>query len=593
MMRTEKPADNDPIQPEATPGPKLSGKTTNFTSHIEIIATGKSAIGERFVKLGINAQDGYAEAVLRIDDLDGKKGAFARLNTLGAHLISPAARNEFMSRIQAEGLKPTSFRVATQIGFHGWEFVLPDEVISARKKPRIDISLDQNVASYASKFRTSRNKDWKAIPRLAKGNSRAMATLATGLVGPCSIITPLEQVAIQLVGEPGSGKSAVAVATGSIWGRHLDPNRARQDGFCETWKNTLNKFESVALAHNHTLLIADETRTADKPNKTLVEAVLNVAMTLEKAGEKGRWTDTTALKSWWVPFISTSNKGLDELCRVAGVQLDDAYRSRLVDIGLPEGGFGIFEDLHGYSSVAALSVRLKALAEKCFGWPSRRFIRKLVRWHKKDPAGLKARFERHRGYYLKHASKVIAAGRQLERIHQKFATIYAAGCLAIRFGIFPWTAKEMGLALLKCERDHVTLVAAQVVGSVAGSQSAFEKLLTYIRDNRHQFRKPARATTKVSIADDHEPLGYTAKHKKRREFWLTEERFESVVGGKMAADDLKKLLDVKELIATAKAGKQGIRYVVRRPLGGKKRQSMVVIRQAILDVGTATKLRTS
>ena len=190
-----------------------------------------------------------------------------------------------------------------------------------------------------------------------------MACLALGFVGPCVIVMDLEQIGLQLAGPPESGKSSIAIATGSIWGRHVDPNRAREHGFMETWNNTTLKFEPMALGHNHAILIADETRTSSKVQRSLAEGILDVVMHLEKAVEKGRQPDTMAARSWWVPFLSTSNKSLDELCQAAGVELDDAYRSRLIDIGPPEGGSGFFEDLHGYPDVVALSVRLwRALA---------------------------------------------------------------------------------------------------------------------------------------------------------------------------------------------------------------------------------------
>jgi hypothetical protein len=39
------------------------------------------------------------------------------------------------------------------------------------------------------------------------------------------------------------------------------------------------------------------------------------------------------------------------------------------------------------------------------------------------------------------ARRISSAGRDLGRIHRKFATIFAAAHLAIRFGILPWTRR--------------------------------------------------------------------------------------------------------------------------------------------------------
>ena len=451
-----------------------------YTSHIKILGKGKSEIGERFVKLGIDGEDGHVEAYLRIDNFT-RHETFAALNRVGAGLVSLKAKNELIARIQELGPKPCRFTVATRIGLHDSEFVFPDKVIAAGK-PTVGICLDPSSDPYAGKFRVSEETEWKKIPKLAKGNSRFMACLALGFVGPCVIITDLEQVGLQLAGPTGSGKTSIAIATGSIWGRHVDPNRAREHGFLETWNNTNLKFEPMALAHNHALLIADETRTADRKGKSLAETILDVAMRLEKAAEKGRQPDMTASRSWWVPFLSTSNQTLDELCRSDGVEVDDAYRSRLIDIGPPEGGTGFFENLHGHPDLDAFSVRLRELAATCYGWPSRRFVRKLVKWHAKDPEGLRSWFEKRRQFYLRRAKGITAEGRQLNRIHQKFATLYAVGCLAIKFRILPWKRKALGKALIKCERDHVTLVATHSQHKVAPvlNVSPFDKLLTYL-----------------------------------------------------------------------------------------------------------------
>jgi putative DNA primase/helicase len=499
------------------------------------------------------------------------------------------ARFKLVRRIQAEGPTPPKIRVATRIGFHGSEFAFPDEVIAAGTS-KLGICLDPSSTLYAGKFRASREKGWTEIPRLAKGNSRFMTCLALGFVGPCVIVMDLEQVGLQLAGPPESGKSSIAIATGSIWGRHIDPNRAREHGFIETWNNTALKFEQVALGHNHTLLIADETRTASKDKGSVAATILDVAMRLEKASEKGRQPDLMASRSWWVPFLSTSNETLDALCRAEGILLDDAYRGRLIDIGAPVGGIGFFEDLHGYTDVAAFSARLKELAASCFGWPSRQFIRKLVRWYAKDRKALRSWFGKRRQWYLKHAERISAPGRQLNRIHQKFATIYAAGCLARKFGILPWSRKELRDALLKCERDHIELVAKEISAPVKAKAEPLAKLLDHIREHRHQFVDLGSTSEDRKRGDPQ--FGYLNRHNGNPEFLFTEKVFDTIAGGKKVATELKKELDQRGLIVTTGAGKQGTRYVVRRRLAADRkaqRQSVVAVSAAILDVGLDAK----
>jgi putative DNA primase/helicase len=127
------------------------------------------------------------------------------------------------------------------------------------------------------------------------------------------------------------------------------------------------------------------------------------------------------------------------------------------------------QPLHGHNSVAELCVTIKNLAARHFGRAARRFLARLVRWRAKDKAGLVAWVEARRASYLKRARRIEAPGRHVERIHQKMATLYAAGCLAIRFGVVPLKRKELREALLACTRDHVAQVARDEAQRAAGS----------------------------------------------------------------------------------------------------------------------------
>ena len=57
------------------------------------------------------------------------------------------------------------------------------------------------------------------------------------------------------------------------------------------------------------------------------------------------------------------------------------------------------------------------------------------------------------------------------RISNRFATLYVAGCLAVRFKIFPFTEAEVLEALLTCHRDHVAFIDEQL-NIPAGSRPA-------------------------------------------------------------------------------------------------------------------------
>ena len=153
-----------------------------------------------------------------------------------------------------------------------------------------------------------------------------------------------------------------------------------------------------------------------------VETLTEAAMRLERSVEKGRLTDTESPRSWWVPILSTSNKSLDEMA-TKGEEIDDAYRDRLIDVPLPTAADGIYQNLHGYKDKAKFSEALIQIALQHHGAASLRFLEKLTDWRARDEKNLKQVLARHRRRYLRQARKLPTFGRDLTRIHGKFATV--------------------------------------------------------------------------------------------------------------------------------------------------------------------------
>ena len=102
------------------------------------------------------------------------------------------------------------------------------------------------------------------------------------------------------------------------------------------------------------------------------------------------------------------------------------------------------------------------LANHHYGWPGRAFEHRLASAVKKDRMELVTFVNARREAYLKAAESIPAPGRDVDRLHGKFATIYAAGCTAIRFQILPFSKDELRGAVLTCERDHIAFIAKEL-----------------------------------------------------------------------------------------------------------------------------------
>ena len=142
-----------------------------------------------------------------------------------------------------------------------------------------------------------------------------------------------------------------------------------------------------------------------------------------------RYTELTR-QTWSVPLLTNSNKSLLAILLRLEFEFDAAYVDRLPDIPPPNGCACFFEDLHGSRDVAAYEARLRALAERHHGWAGWHYGKQFERALDADRDELKAFIDAAREEYRQAAASITSSWRDLVRLHGRFATIYASGCLA-------------------------------------------------------------------------------------------------------------------------------------------------------------------
>ena len=186
----------------------------------------------------------------------------------------------------------------------------------------------------------------KKSATLCVGNSRLMFAVSLACTGPIlALVKGPRSGGFQLFGDAETGKSTAGMVAGSIWGCHRSPER-REKGFMESWHTTAGQVELTALAHNHTLLVLDETKRAGRNDKERGRAVIDISFDLAEQTERERMNNAGPARAWAFYFLSTSNYSLEELASRAGQEIDDAERGRLSDIPCPNAGHGLYEDLH-------------------------------------------------------------------------------------------------------------------------------------------------------------------------------------------------------------------------------------------------------
>jgi putative DNA primase/helicase len=467
-----------------------------------IVALGESADGDRFLDVQVVLQGQRQRRLLSMSELQASPDR--AINQLGAALLTRATKNRFLEEAQHafQTLKPT-FQVATKPGWSDGIFIfLNGKCVPATND--FEVCLPMELRPFADKFSCLGTlSDWRRIPELAKGNSRFMLALALAFTGPVVKAFRFEPPMIQLFGAAGSGKSSIGVAVGSVWG-------GGDELFVQSWNHKANSSERIAAAFDSTFLVMDETRTADGSWAGKTAVILESIMRFANGQIKGRQPDVCPPLRFETPMLSLSNFSLDEMGQKCREEIDDALRGRMIDVPLAPGIVGAFEDLHGFENHATFSAELLTIARTQCGRAARAFLKEFAAELREDETSIEACLRERRERYLRYVRRVvISTGRDLERVHQKFATIYAAAALAIDYRILPWSRSELLEALVLCERAHVDYVAQFLPSSVSAPRKSrpvapLERLRQHVQQNRSKFADLRKGLIARNARHDHD-----------------------------------------------------------------------------------------
>ena len=532
-----------------------------LTDHIRFGRVGVGPEGQRFIRITIDVGDEPREVLMPYDNLvGGSRAALTLLNKHGAHLISSRATSEFLQRLQDLGPQEPSFEVATRVGPFGDAFVLPDTVISASNET-LETCFDEDLQDYLSWGAEGGTlKEWKALEALAEGNSRLILAVGVAFVGPLRLITPIEPVAFQLTGEGGTGKTTIGAVASSVWGQRL--LRGAPHPLCagNSWKNTVNNLERVLATRNYTFVFLNEGHHVGA--RDLVAAIFMI----NEGQGKGRYTEACRW-DWFLSLLGTSNDSVADILRAAGEPLARAAFDRLIDIPLPQRGFGAFENLHGSATVGDFHVRLQAIYDHHFGVVGRDYIFNILLQLAKDSAWLANWVQAQRAKFIRVARERVSVNPDHGRVISHFATVFAALRLAAHFGLFRLRRGSAGRALIKCLRDHLRVTASEIARVAAASPDALLK--AYVQKHRTEF--VALNGRRVPRGHDHAACpGYVYKASGRKWFGFRAPLLERVLGGRGARVALCRQLNSRGLIRKTSGGRDGSRFAIKVKVGEER-----------------------
>jgi hypothetical protein len=247
----------------------------------------------------------------------------------------------------------------------------------------------------------------------------------------------------------------------------------------------------------------------------------------------------------------------------------------------------LYEDLHGFTDGGRLTDELKARSCRFFGTPRHEFAKRLVKERKRDRAHLKRWIERSRRAYLKKLEIAVkkgmgenpAAKAPLQRASGRFATVYAAGALAIKYGVFPLTRKRLLEAILRCQVESL----GAKMGTPASSSK--DKLIGYLQQHRAQFTNLDIERLELGVHKFGSVAGYAATFKGDKWLYLTAKQLENIIGSGTKVKALMRELAAAGLLATTETKH---RHVVQRRIfygvkGNKGFRSVYALKRGILD----------
>jgi putative DNA primase/helicase len=559
-------------------------KSKQVVSRVVIEGEGRDEWDKRYLKFSVVGSDRDIPPFSIEQFFGDSKPVFAALANAGWNGFTTKARNELLEKLQKRKPEPPSFKVVTRLGWNSGAYVFPDEIVGKPKTP-LQKAFGRLDHAMLDKYRVNGTlEQWQdQIASKCVGNSRLMFAVSLAFTGPIlRFVTGPKSGGFQPWGPAETGKTTGAMVAGSVWGCHRGEGR-REKGFAESWNSTAGKIEVTALAHNDSLLILDETKRAGKDDRERAQVVTSVAFGLAEFTEKERLTNPDSVRSWRCYFLSTSNLSLGQLGNRGHVVIDEAERGRLADIPLPNDGHGIYEELHGFVDGEALSDALQHRSRKYYGVPARKFVRKLVSERETDPQGLKKFLKAERSHYLKKLKAEVEADglRPLNRNSGRYATVFAAGSLAIKFGILAWSRKKLLKAILSCQLDQLRRADDDDEGADPSVESLRAKLVRYLDDHRSKFmylnkKRPQLGSHKLgSVA------GYRAKIKGDKWYYLTADQLTAIIGKGPNAGTLKHTLVNEGLMDHAKK-----KFVVQRKIfvGGKGNKNYAWVHAIKADI---------
>lgn len=347
---------------------------------------------------------------------------------------------------------PVRATVSHYPGFVGSVYLLGDgTTIGEASSPGPFLVLDPGLP--ISSVATLGDLDgWRcSVAVYAQNSSRIMLCLCAALSGYLLRWAGVESGGFHLYGMSSHGKSTCLDAAVSLSG---PPSNKR------TWSTTETALEELAARHSDGFFVLDElsslhedpTKAAHKASKLIFQMAEGKGKSRSRAYPHGLRPDAAP---WCVCILSAGERSLLAHAAAGGAKRLLGEEVRFIDIPTKVGKLGIFEVLPEHCPDSATLIdEIKVAAATHYGLPQRAFILAITKRlrhgedkFRKKLKSLMRRFNTTNGLTDLHGAD--------HRFAKRFALAYAAGALAAKWKILPFSSKTVLRGISKCYHDAV------------------------------------------------------------------------------------------------------------------------------------------
>lgn len=349
------------------------------------------------------------------------------------HFLAEAVKKD------AENCYVFAARTGWRKGFRG--FVLPSKLVGISKLAIVGVKPPASSNRYLDKVSNKGTvASWRTdVSERAADSSILVTALSAAFAAPLLRLCNQQSFGLCFSGPSRTGKSTATLLAASVIGI---PSKSA----LPTWSTTDAALYERLPYYNDRLFPIDDLMTLKGNNASKFERVRNLAYQLYAGQEMARFSATQerASGTWRSILITSGEDTLSRIAEKAGEVRYNGETLRLIDIPVLHNGKDIF-DLTKKNRTQVwqrkIFIALDAACRANHGRVFEKYLAELVKMENKR------KFINARRSFFKNKCKIQSSQNLVGDIADRFALLYAGGCLAIKFKLVSWTKEHLEKAL--------------------------------------------------------------------------------------------------------------------------------------------------